>query len=318
MLYCPRVHNHFFTAAALSSFVLSLPTAANSVFVGGDVYDYRSSLDDIAVDYTPVGGALGGTIDVSETMYLQLMLGRWGDDGADNRVGSSSRGDFSAALMSAGMGYQYENWRFYASYSHSEDDLDIRHGAMAEFLSTQRSESDTLRVDANYLWEMGRWAYAAQLGVQYDSSENRESLDQSNTNTFEDSDSYFVNLKLSTDYYVGISDNSGFYLGAGVNWFDRVSFSSSGSQTVAMGPPMPVAGGNPPPPPPPRPGGGGGGGRGDNGGNANRTSGSSYGIASLYAVYDLNQHWSLDWQSTFGFAGDENLDAHALTLSYYF
>ena len=287
-------------------------TFSSDVYIGGNNYEYSTSLGGPDLDFTATGFTIGADIDINDNIFLQAAYSRAEDD---KSLMGSNQAHYESDYWSIGIGYALERWQVYFGYSAADDDVEHVHGAQNELSSTANIDWKSLRLYGDYTREIGAWAYTISSGIQYDETEiDTQVLPPDNLQP-SDSDIWYANIKLSSDYYFPVSDNAGLYLGASINWYERIAGDSVDTQA-----PNNVSGADGPrPPPPPRPGGAGGGGnRGNGGAIANGTSGNSYGLFGLFLVYDLNENWSLDWNTSLGFGGDENANSHALTLSYFF
>lgn len=294
----------------LGTLLLTTNAFSSGLHLGGNSYDYTTALDGFELDFTAIGFNLGADIDISESGYLQFSYAHAEDD---TSLSGNDSADYESDYWSIGLGYEIKDWQLYLSYSSTDDDIEHIHGMMNEFLTTASIDWKSIQVSASYTHEIEAWALTASSGIQYDETEVDAQLRAPNNMQSSDTDAWYFNAKLSADYYIPVSD-SALYVGASVNWYEQISGDDFSSTIFNAG------GGIGGPPPPPRPGGpgGGGGNRGNGGDRANATSGESYGLFALYLVYDINESWSLDWNSSLGFGGDENSNSHALTLSYFF
>lgn len=289
------------TLGAFTSVIVSTQCYGNSVYVGADRYEYLTEVSEIKLDYRLAGLAIGGELDLSESVFLQVGVGRWTDDISLKDSGSS---DITSELKNVGVGYAMGNWEFFASYSVIEDEMEIIHGMNQEFFTSADIESNITHVDVSYQWEMGLWAHTLLVGAQRDQKKIDADLDDPKMELSDTTEANYANIKWSTDYYFYIADDAGIYLGASVDWYDRLS-GDSGDDNA--GGPAPAGG----------PGGGGGGGGGNNnGGGGGRTSGDNGGIFGLYFAFDMDANWSVDVNTTFGVAGDADESAYSVTLTY--
>ena len=306
---------------------------AHSVYISADSYGYETALENITLDYQPLGGVVGGSFGVSDDLHLQYQLGLW-NDGA--RLVDGGTSDFQSTLYGVGLSYDLGNWGFSIFYSDISDEISAIHGDQLTLRSTSDVDAMSFQVDVTYGAEIGPWVHYYKAGLQYDDTDSITFFDQTNQRINQRDDSLLAMAKAGADYYLASGDNSGLVLGAALSWYSELS-SDQTSAVDSMPMNMPNNG-NPLPQPPPRAGvngsgsnigvngigaNGGGNGRGNgagvNGGaNINRTLGESYGLLSVYTTYYINRHWSLDWNTSIGFAGDENANSHALTLSYGF
>lgn len=140
--------------------------------------------------------------------------------------------------------------------------------------------------------------------MQYDEADTDAIFDQENLEVMQKDKALFGMAKIGGDYYIPAGKQSAWFIGGNLSWYQELS-----SDTENIGGDM----GGPRPPPP-----GAGGGNTGPGTNINRTFGDSFGILGVYTTYQINESWSLDWTSSFGFSGEKNSDSHAITLSYTF
>jgi hypothetical protein len=293
--------------AALLPLAFTESVMASGIYVGGDNIDYRTSLNGIELDYQLQGISIGGDWNITDSIYVQYSHGRWSDSANLQNPGDS---DIESTFNGVGIGYVYDQWMFYASYGVVKDEIDIHHGAQGEFLSRSDSESEVWLLEANYQWVMGAWAHTVSVGYQYDQTEMDAVINQpSMIIVDDDSDSSTANVKISTDYYFELSEQSGLFVGASLQWFEQVS--GEDNQETGGQPPGGLGGGA---------GGGqnGGAGGGQRAGvNINRSADDG-GLVGIYVGYNINPHWSVDWNSSIGVFGDAEDDSHSITLNYEF
>lgn len=304
---------NFYSRSCYALFALITPqlTLANTVYIAVDNYDYVSVLDEIDLDYTAMGLAVGGSIAFGDRSTLQLELGQWSDDSGLADAGSSR---FESRLASIGWSYAMGDWQIYASYADITDEIELMHGRSNEFFSFSDINSSTLSLTASYERAVGAWANYFSFGVQRNDSKLVSMLDQANQRIVQEDDSLYAMAKVGTDYYLPGGDKSAWYFGGSLAWYQELSSDQSISETQMGG--MPGQG----TPPPARAGGNSAnnGNAGNGGNNINRTFGGDFGLLGLFVTYEINTRWSLDWKSSIGFAGDQNANSHALTLSYQF
>lgn len=293
--------------------VLATPLngSANNIYVAADNYDYLSMLDGIELDYSAMGFAVGGAVDVGERNSLQLEFGRWSDDISLADSGSAT---FDSRLVTLGWAYSMDRWQIHASYSDIKDEIEMSHGRNNEFLSLSDIDSSTLSLSASYAETRGAWANFFSFGLQWNESDLVSMLDQSNEMINQQDDSLYAMAKIGTDYYLPGGDKTAWYFGGSLAWYQELSADQDITETQMGG--MPGMG----TPPPSRAGGNGAnnGNAGNGGNNINRTFGGDFGLLGLFVTYEINTRWSLDLKTSIGFAGDQNANSHALTLSYQF
>ncbi len=287
---------------------------ASSVYVALDSYEYDFRLGDIDLGLDPVGLALGGSFDVSDKIFLQYEFGKWNDDGRlDNSRDATS--DFDSSLFNLGVGIKLADWELLASFTDINDQATLQHGRELEFNTMAEVGLQSLKFLASRTDEIGRWERYYSFGLQYDDAESMTIFGDSDQMLMQNSDALFGILKIGGDYYLPAKDQSGWFLGASLSWYQELSssddirqFNLSDSGTLLLVPP-PVGNGNGP---------GNGGGNGNGGASINRTFGDNFGLLGLYATYQINEKWSLDWSTSIGIAGDENSNSYALTLGRMF
>lgn len=301
----------------------SYSTRASDVYLSLDTYDYRLDVLDRPLNYRAYGEVIGGTIDINEYLYGQYQLGQWSDDTFSQSAGLASRSSLDSTLYTLGLGYELDAWDVFLSYTVLDDDIElsnqagglvrIRPGDIIPPNNVRtETESSSLRFDASYTIEQGRLSYKLGAGAQYDDSRTTISIDSFGPQVNQSTESLYATLNFSTDYFFG-SDSRGWFVGASVRWFQELSANSSDDflntlndvEQISLRPNMP--------------GFIGGAGRAGNGNaNINRSSGTSYGLLSVYATFVFNDHWSIDASPTVGFSGEQNSNSGSITLSYRF
>lgn len=282
--------------SVLITFFSSSFIHASNLYIGADSYEYVTDVDKIKLDYRLTGGAIGGELDIGESVFLQFGVGEWSDD-----IGLIDSGDaeITSSLKSVGAGYSFGSWEVFASYRQIDDEIEIIHGKNREFFTSADIKSTAVHIDASYQWEVGLWAHTVLLGLQSDKKDVDAALGDPKMHLSESSDFRYVNIKLISDYYFYLSDNSGVFAGVSLDWYDQISGGFDDENVGA------------PPPPPPNNGGGGNG-----GGNGTPATGDNGGLIGLYVIYDMDAHWSVDINMTKGVFGDADLRAYSLTLTY--
>ena len=293
--------------------LLSAPAQASSIHVSADSFEYEPEIGDFNLDFTAMGAAIGGNLDVNDGLSFQFEWGEWKDDASMNML---STADFKSTLISLGMEYSLGNWTLNAIYSDVSDKIDVMHGNMLEFHTSSDADLMSLRFSAAYEQKTGNWAYYGEGGLQYDEADTDAVFDQENLAVMQIDKASFAMAKIGGDYYIPAGQKSAWFIGGNLSWYQELSSDTDTTETNiggGMG-----AGGMGGPKPPRRPPPGVGGGNNGPGTNINRTFGDSFGILGVYTTYQINESWSIDWTSSFGFAGEKNADSHALTLSYTF
>lgn len=269
------------------SMMLAKGALANSVYLEADSYEVFTDVGDIALDYRLTGFAVGGELIIGKSAFLQLGIGQWSDDIAIQDSGDS---DITSESRTLGAGYTLGHWQLFVSYSEIQEAIDITHGVNREYFSEVDIESTLLHVDMSYQWKVGMWAHRLLLGAQRGNNDVEANLDDPTRNSVVDIDTEYVNIQWSTDYHFYISDETGIYVGASMDWYDKLSSDSDelnvGGLTTADG----------------------------HGGG--RTSGDDGGILGLYLAFDMDQHWSVDINTAFGVAGDAEENAYSVILRY--
>lgn len=317
-----KKRNHFgmhykFSARCLVStmaLLLSVNVSASNLYIALDNYEYNFSLGDFALDLSPMGAAIGGSLDLREDLLFQYEVGKWSDDGGV--AGSSSAvTDFESTLINVGMQKRFDDWNLTVSYTDIEDDALIAHGRELEFSSAGKVDLQSLKVTMGREEQVGLWARYYSAGLQRDDAKSVVYFDQTKQMVLQQSNALHAMLKLGGDYYWAGDRQNGLLLGGALSWFHQISSDDSVSEftisEVGTLSPIPLSQGSANGP-------GNVGGNGTGGANINRTFGDSFGLLALYATYQFNESWSLDWSTSLGFAGDINANAHALTLSFAF
>jgi hypothetical protein len=284
------------------------------VYVALDSYEYDFRLGDIDLGLNPVGLALGGNFDVSDKLFVQYELGKWNDDGGiDNARDATS--DFDSSLINLGIGIKLADWELLASFTDISDELTLQHGHELEFNTVGEVGLQSIKFLVNRADKIGQWEKYYSFGLQYDDAESITVFDDRNQMLVQNSDALFGMLKIGGDYYLPAIDQSGWFFGASLSWYQELSssddirqFNLSDSGTLLLAPPLGGNGNGP----------GNGGGIGNAGASINRTFGDNFGLLGIYATYQVNDKWSLDWSTSIGFAGEENSNSHALTLGFRF
>jgi hypothetical protein len=284
------------------------PLYASNVYLSLDTYDYVTNLGDIDLDYKPLGLTVGGSLDLSDSVYLKYQYGSWSDEGSAVSMSDSANSDFDSTLLNIGIAYRVDAWTASASYTDLKDEMSLNHGRNLEFLTTGDTNSSSLKVDLSFTSEAGSWSRFAKLGLQYDEATTMAFLDQENEMLRQKSDATYGTLEVGTDYFQASSDNAGWFLGANVTWYQELSSDESIDQMDMSE--LDRRGGAP------NAGRGNAGQGGTAGVSVNRTFGESFGILSLYATYMLDENWSLDLAPSFGFGGDVNANSLSLMLAY--
>ena len=280
---------------------------AHSVYSAVDSYDYEVVLGDVSLDLAPVGLAIGGSVDLNEKIYLQYELGQWQDNDAQLDATSSSS-NFESTLMNLSVGLKLANWELSAFYTDIGDEVVVLSDQILSLNMSSELELRSYKLLAKQTKQIGNWERYYAVGLQYDQSESRTVFSDVRQMEMQNSDAVYGMFKFGGDYYLKTNENSGWLVGGSVSWYQSFSsnddirqfdINDNGDLLRPTG-----RGGN-------------GGGPG-NGVRINRTFGDDFGIAALYATYQISENWSLDWNSSLGFAGDVNSNSHALTLGFMF
>jgi hypothetical protein len=311
MRFCFKQANTLCQLLALSlSFLLlvTLPALASNVYVAVDRYDYDIAEGDIDLSLNPIGAVIGGAVDLSDTTFIQYEFGKWGDDETiESREGPVS--DFDSNLIYIGLSTQWRAWDLMVSYADVSDDLEVRFGNRLEFLDLSTVSSKSIRLLASHNTQIEQWTRYYSIGLQFDDSEYDSFSGGGTPLVSQANDGSYATFKFGGDHFFPINQRSGWLIGASLTWHQELSSNES----------IDAFGDNNGFPPPRNSGGNGTGAPGGNGGGrVNRTFGDSYGLIALYGTYQINDSWSLDWNSSIGVAGDENSNSHSLTLGYEF
>ena len=284
---------------ALSS-LISSNGFASSVYIAADSYDYELSIGGSEFDLAPLGLALGGSLDLTDTFSLFYEAGEWSDQMLTGSLGESK---FDSTLLSIGVQARTKQWKFKINYTQIDDELDMSARGPIDPGLTSDTALDSLRFSATREVEIRKWMMSFSLGAQRDMMESLSFFDQGNQSLLEELEATYLTAKLGADYHVDLSVRRAWFIGSTLSWYEEISSDTSVNElnqdrfrrreNFNAG-------------------------RGAGGTAINRSFGERFGLLGIFAAYQFNDHWSLDFNSSFGFAGDINSNSYAFTLGYAF
>jgi hypothetical protein len=288
-------------------FYFASSSALSSNFsISHSQFEQYITLDNQEVFFKPSGQGVFLSLDLHENWNARFDYQKWQDDLQGNNPMSL---DLAYSSYGGSISFTQANWYVTTNFDFIEDDIsyisDPRGNDHHNDLTTVSSFSGQI----GYSWVDENWLFDVSVGAQYSDwlvenktyIRNQVNASDENVST-EDSTSTF-NMGFSAARYWELTKQQGILVGALFSW----SYQFSGDEGLT--------GQNISPEPPKRPQ------RIPNGGNSisRITSGDdNYGQLMFYASYDINEAWSLDFDTSVDIATTNNSQGWAIGISYNF